>query len=132
MLPHELWSRCRGMLTRNVWSGMARAELLTARAEVGYATTTINRQMLAMLSGRRNVLVGLARVRAERAEQPLELLPLTDEVRHARFDAKTVLAIAWLRLQDPARAHKRLQQARALAPLRADTDPRYLLAEALQ
>ena len=132
MLPHELWGRCRGLLTRNVWSGMARAELLTARAEVGYATMTINRQMLAMLSGKRNVLVGLARVHAERAEQRLELLPLTDEVRNARFDAKTVLAIAWLRLQDPARARARLQQARALVPLRAETDPRFLLAQALQ
>ncbi|MDR0359384.1 MAG: hypothetical protein LBJ87_07980 [bacterium] len=132
LLPHALWSRCRGVLARNVWSGTARAELLTARAEVGYATMTINRQMLAMLSGKRNVLVGLARAYAERAERRLEPLPLTDEVRNTRFDAKTVLAIAWLRLEDPARARELLQQARALAPLRADTDPRYLLAQALQ
>lgn len=132
LLPHALWSRSRSGLAWNVWSGLARPELRTARAEVGYAAMTINRQMLAMLSGKRNVVVGLARACAERAEARLEALPLTDEVRDARFDAKTALAIAWLRLDAPERARERLRQARALAPLRAETDPRYLLAQALQ
>lgn len=131
LVLHETWSRHRTLLARWGWSRFGQPDLIAARAEIGYARATINRQILAMLSGRRQVLIGLARARAESAVNRLKALPSDERTRQALFEARTELALAWHRLDHPLRAAKGLDQARAVAPLQAATDQRFLLAEAL-
>lgn len=125
------WTLARRWLARRVWSRFARADLVAARAEVGYARATVNRQILAMLSGRRHVLVALARTRAKTAVDRLMALPADERTRRALFEARTELALAWHRLDYPCEANAEVRQARETDPLAAATDQRFLLAAAL-
>jgi len=110
-----------------VWPSLARAELMVARAEIGYAGMVLNRRTLAGMSGQRLNSVFEARPVAESAVDRLERLahdlPGWSETR---FEANVMLAASHAQLGSTERAGEHLEAAKKLEPARAQADSRFL------
>lgn len=120
-------SRPLRLLAARFWPRLARNQVLTARAEIGYANTLLYRRTLAGLSGHRMNAVYEARPVAQRAVERLGKVPLdVPGCREARFDAQVTLALACLQLDLSRAAEASLATARSILPGRYDEDPRYL------
>jgi tetratricopeptide (TPR) repeat protein len=109
------------------WPSFARAPLMVARAEIGYASMVLNRRTLAGMSGQRLNAVFEARPVAKSALDRLgELADDTPGYADALFEANVTLAASHAQLGSTERAAKHLQDAKELAPTRAQTDSRFL------
>ena len=118
--PLRLWGA-------KVWPRLARGEVMTARAEIGYADTLLYRRTLAGLSGHRMNSVYEARPIALRAIERLDDVPNdVPDQRRARFDAHVSLALACYQLELSRAASESLATARSLLPTSYDEDARYL------
>lgn len=123
------WARVR--LAR-VWPAMAKVEIKTARAEVGYANALLYRRTLAGMAGRRKNPIYEARTVAAWAANRLERLPGDDPtVMQARFEAYVCLALAWHHLDCPELAQGSLDKAHGVFPAAYEEDPRYLYVQGL-
>jgi len=109
------------------WPPFARAQLMVARAEIGYASMVLNRRTLAGMSGQRLNSVFEARPVAESALERLgELADDTPGYADAWFEANVTLAASNAQLGSTERAAKYLDDAKELDPGRAQTDSRFL------
>ncbi|HEU5065275.1 MAG TPA: FHIPEP family type III secretion protein [Gaiellaceae bacterium] len=109
------------------WPPFARAQLMVARAEIGYASMVLNRRTLAGMSGQRLNSVFEARPVAESALARLgELADDTPGYADAWFEANVTLAASNAQLGSAERAAKYLDDAKELDPGRAQTDSRFL------
>jgi hypothetical protein len=109
---------------------MGEAEIMAARAELGYANMLLYRRVLASLSGRRINPVYEALPIALRAVGRLRALPGNlPGLRDSLFDGYVTLALAWYYLDDAEQARTSLDEARRLIPGRAEEDSRYLFAD---
>jgi tetratricopeptide (TPR) repeat protein len=107
-------------------------EILTARAEIGYAISLIDRRVLAGLSGHRMNAIFSARPAVERALHRLSKTSgRTNGSSLARFEAWVTKALAAHYLGCVAETEEALQNARAVDPARAETDARFLFAAGL-
>ena len=116
----------RKVLAR-VWPRLGKVEMLTARAEIGYARTLLHRRILAGMSGHRMNPIYEAKPSVERAIKRLEDMPR--EVRgqqEALFDAHVTAALAWSQLESLRRARDSLRKARRVLPVTYEEDARYL------
>ncbi len=118
-------------LAAHVIARLGRAEVLAARAQIGYANTVLYRAFLASLQGRLAdptfETIPVARSAVKR------LLRLPRDVRgrdSSLFDAYVTLALSHALANSPEAA-KKLEKAHALRPFEADNDPRYLFVAAL-
>jgi len=110
-----------------VWPSLARAPLMVARAEIGYAGMVLNRRTLAGMSGQRLNSVFESRPVAESALERLERLANdTPGWAEAWFDANVTLAASHAQLGSTEHARKYLQDAKELDPARAQADSRFL------
>jgi hypothetical protein len=110
-----------------VWLPAGHAEILCARAEIGYADMLLYRRSLAGISGRRLNPIFEAKPVAERAVERLGALPREVEgCRESLFDAYVTLALAWSLLGSSRRGNEHLKNAHTIDPLRAEQDSRYL------
>ena len=110
---------------------IARAEVLTTRAEIGFATMLLDTGVLASLSGLRSRAAFAAAPIARDARD--RLLALDGDVPNrdrSLFDALACVAQveSWMGAENEG--EKALQEAASLDPRRADNDPRYLFAKA--
>jgi tetratricopeptide (TPR) repeat protein len=106
---------------------MGRREVLTAQAEVGYASTLLYQRILAGLSGHKLNPIYAARPALESAIMRLTTLPSgIPERRKTLFRAHVSLALAWISFGSPRRAEQALKAARPLAPSALEKDPYYL------
>ena len=109
------------------WPSFARAQLMVARAEIGYASMVLNRRTLAGMSGQRLNSVFEARpVAASALERLGELADDTPGWADALFEANVTLAASNAQLGATERAAKHLDDAKELDPRRAQTDSRFL------
>jgi tetratricopeptide (TPR) repeat protein len=109
------------------WPSFARAQLMVARAEIGYASMVLNRRTLAGMSGQRLNSVFEARPVSESALERLgELADDTPGWGDAWFEANVTLAASNAQLGSTERAAKYLDDAKELDPGRAQTDSRFL------
>lgn len=109
------------------WPRLAKAEVLAASAEIGYANTLLYRRTLAGLSGHRVNSVYEARPVAQRAIARLAKVPLdVPGCRTARFDAQVAFALACYQLELDQEAKDSLERARGMLPGRYDQDAQYL------
>jgi tetratricopeptide (TPR) repeat protein len=109
------------------WPTFARAQLMVAQAEIGYASMVLNRRTLAGMSGQRLNAVYEARPVAESALERLgELADDTPGYADALFEANVTLAASSAQLGATESAAKHLDDAKKLDPRRAQTDSRFL------
>ena len=107
-------------------------EILTARAEVGFAISVVDRRVLAGLSGHRMNAIFPARPAVERALVRLaRTSPRTLGSTDVRFRALVTKALTAHYLGDVSSTEAALQQARAVDPGRTETDARFLFAAGL-
>jgi tetratricopeptide (TPR) repeat protein len=109
------------------WPAFARAPLMIARAEIGYATMVLNRRTLAGMSGQRLNSVFEARPVAESALERLG--GVTNDApgwADAWFEANVTLAASHAQLGSTEQAAVYLDDAKELDPSRAQTDSRFL------
>ena len=110
-----------------VWPSFARAQLMVARAEIGYAAMVLNRRTLAGMSGQRLNSVFEARPVAESSLERLrQLADDTPGWAEAWFEANVTLAASHAQLGSQERAAKYLHDAKELDPARAQADSRFL------
>jgi tetratricopeptide (TPR) repeat protein len=110
-----------------VLPSLARAQLMVAQAEIGYASMVLNRRTLAGMSGQRLNSVYEARPVAESALERLrELADDTPGYADACFEANVTLAASNAQLGATESAGKHLDDAKKLNPVRAQTDSRFL------
>ena len=109
------------------WPSFARAQLMVARAELGYANMVLNRRTLAGMSGQRLNSVYEARpVAASALERLGELADDTPGWADAWFEANVTLAASHAQLGATESAAEHLADAKELDPGRAQTDSRFL------
>jgi tetratricopeptide (TPR) repeat protein len=109
------------------WPPFARAELMVAQAEIGYAGTVLNRRTLAGMSGQRLNSVFEARPLAESALERLgRLEPDTRGWAGTWFEANVTLAAAHAQLGSAENASKYLEAAKKHNPARAQADSQFL------
>jgi tetratricopeptide (TPR) repeat protein len=110
-----------------VWPSFARAQLMVAQAQIGYATMVLNRRTLAGMSGQRLNSVFEARPVAESALERLgRLADDTPGWAEAWFEANVTLAASHAQLGSTERAGEFLETAKELDPARAQADSRFL------
>ena len=110
-----------------VWPSFARAQLMVARAEIGYSAMVLNRRTLAGMSGQRLNSVFEARPVAESALERLgQLADDTPGWAEAWFEANVTLAASHAQLGSTERASEYLNTAKELDPARAQADSRFL------
>jgi tetratricopeptide (TPR) repeat protein len=110
-----------------VWPSLARAQLMVARAEIGYSSMVLNRRTLAGMSGQRLNSVFEARPVAESALERLgRLADDTPGWADAWFEANVTLAASHAQLGSTERAGEYLDTAKELDPARAQADSRFL------
>jgi tetratricopeptide (TPR) repeat protein len=110
-----------------VWPSAARAELMVAQAETGYAGMVLNRRTLAGMSGQRLNSAFEARPVAESAVKRLERLERdTQGWSETFFEANVALAASHAQLGSSERAGEYLEAAKELSPARAQSDSRFL------
>lgn len=115
-----------------VLPSVGKAEVKTARAEVGLANALLHRRTLAGMSGRRVNSIYEAPLLAKRAIHRLKKLP--DDVsgrQQALFDAHVSLALAFYQLESPRSGERSLGDARRVCPTTYDHNPRYLYVQGL-
>jgi tetratricopeptide (TPR) repeat protein len=116
--------RARGA---RVIPSLARAQLMVAQAEIGYAGMVLNQRTLAGMSGQRLNTVFEARPVAQSALDRLGLV--TQDApgwSETWFDANVTLAAANALLGSTERASEHLEAAKKLDPARAQADSRFL------
>jgi tetratricopeptide (TPR) repeat protein len=114
------------------WPRMARRQIMAARAQIGYASSLINRRILAGMSGHRMNSVYEARPLLQRTIRLLKGIPIeVDGCRDALFDAHATEALLWHYLKSTRRTKSALDNARRLSPRGSDENARYLLAAGL-
>jgi hypothetical protein len=122
----NLWSRLKRKATV-VWPRFGRVEVMCARAEIGYANMLLYRRALARLSGQRvNASFDAPLVASKAVERVLGLSEGVKEREPSLFDAYVTLALAWFYLGSSRAAEKSLNKARALNPVSAEVNSRYL------
>ena len=122
----NLWLGLKRKATA-VWPRLGRVEVMWARAEIGYANMLLYRRILAALSGQRiNPGFEAPRVAEKAVERVRGLSPDVAERRRRVFDAYVTLALAHYYLNASRAAEKDLSEARALDPVRAEMDSRFL------
>jgi hypothetical protein len=110
---------------------LGRAEVLAARAQVGYANTLLDTAVLAPLSGLQARAVFEAAPIAQRAVGRLRWLSADVSGRDDTcFDANVALAFARVQLNARSEARAALARAWADQPSRADQDPRFVFVRA--
>lgn len=109
------------------WPGLGRVELMVARAELGYARTLVYRRAVAGFSGQRLNPIFEARPIAERAVRRLRRLRKDVPGKRKRlFDALVTEASVLAALGSFDDAGKRLREARALHPARAEQNAAFM------
>jgi tetratricopeptide (TPR) repeat protein len=110
-----------------VWPSLARAQLMVAQAEIGYAGMVLNQRTLAGMSGQRLNSVFEARPIAESALERLgQVTQDAPQWAETWFDASVTLAAANAQLGSTERASEHLDAAKKLDPARAEADSRFL------
>jgi hypothetical protein len=121
-----LWSRLKRKATI-IWPRLGRMEIMCARAEIGYANMLLYRRALATLSGQRvNASFQAPDVAAKAVNRVRDLAKADSRSEPTLFDAYVTLALAWFYLGSSRKAAQYLGEARALLPVYADMNSRYL------
>jgi tetratricopeptide (TPR) repeat protein len=109
------------------WPGLEKVELMVARAELGYARTLVYRRAVAGFSGQRLNPIFEARPMAKRAVWRVTRLRKDVPGRRKRlFDALVTEASVLAALDSFGEAEKRLKEARAHDPARAEENAAYM------
>ncbi len=115
-----------------IWPRVAEAQLMAARAHLGYANTLLYRRILASLSGQRINPVFETKRRTDRAIEILEALPEgMPQRREVLFNAHVTRALASTQLHSGTEAKGSLREAQALDPARAERNARCLFVRGL-
>jgi len=110
-----------------IWPSFARAQLMVAKAELGYSNMVLNRRTLAGMSGQRLNSVFEARPVAKSAVDRLGLLADDTPGWHETwFEANVTLAATHAQLGSTECAADYLTKAKELDPRRAQADSRFL------
>jgi FHIPEP family protein len=112
------------------WPGLGRVELMVARAELGYARTLVYRRAVAGFSGQRLNPIFEARPMAKRAVWRVTRVRKDVPGRRKRlFDALVTEASVLAALGSFGEAEKRLTEARAHYPARAEENAAYMYVQ---
>jgi tetratricopeptide (TPR) repeat protein len=112
------------------WPGLGRVELMVARAEFGYARTLVYRRAVAGFSGQRLNPIFEARPVAKRAVWRVRRLRKDVPGKRKRlFDALVTEASVLAALGSFGEADKRLKEARAHDPARAEENAAYMFVQ---